>query len=94
MHLYTFIMEFKGGTYISQVKATSPQLACMKWANHLKVSEVHGLGQTGHLALIKEMQEEEPIKIQDAKGAWCISARIRGHLALVNLVRTACSDDD
>ena len=94
MNLYTFIMEFKGGTYISQVSATSPRLACVKWAKHLKAEEIFGLGQRGQLALIKEMQEEKPVRIHYTKGVWCVSALIRGQLALVNMVRTAPLEGD
>jgi hypothetical protein len=94
MHLYTFIMEFRGGTYISQINAASPHLACIEWAKRLQVQEVPGLGQSGQLGLIKEMQEEEPVQIQDAQSVWCVSARIHGPLALVNLVDTASLDGD
>ena len=45
MPFYTFIMEYAGGTYISQVKATSPQKATVKWAKQLNVSEIHKFGQ-------------------------------------------------
>lgn len=54
MPLYTFIMEYVGQTYISQVKAPSPKSACVKWAQSLDVSRVKGLGGKSRQFLILE----------------------------------------
>jgi hypothetical protein len=88
MALYTFIMEYAGGTYISQVKASFPKSACVKWAQELDHSQVKGLGLKGKESLIEQMREESPVALDGMLNAWCNSALVRGKLALINLVRT------
>ena len=63
MALYTFIMEYAGGTYLSQVKASSPKSACVKWAQRLDDSLVKGLGRKGKETLISQMKEELPVAV-------------------------------
>ncbi len=88
MPLYTFIMDYAGGTYVSQVIASSPNSACVKWAQGLDVSQVSGLGQKSKETLIEEMKTEVPTAIDGLFGSWCATARIRGELALINIVQT------
>ena len=88
MPLYTFIMEYAGGTYISQVKAPSPKSACVKWAQGLDVSQVSGFGGKSKELLIGHMRDESPVSINGVVNTWCASALIRGELALINFVQT------
>jgi hypothetical protein len=88
MSLYTFIMEYAGGTYISQAKASSPKLACVKWAQSLDVSQMSGLGGKSKESLIEQMKDESPTPIDGVLNTWCASALIRGDLVLVNFVLT------
>ncbi len=88
MSLYTFIMEYAGGTYISQVKALSPKSACVKWAQNLDVSQVSGLGGKSKASLIDRMKDESPTPIDGVLNTWCAGALIRGELALINFVLT------
>ena len=88
MPFYTFIMEYAGGTHISQVSAASPKSACVKWAQGLDVSQVSGLGQKSKESLIREMEADAPLTIDGLSNAWCVTALIRGELALVSIVRT------
>ena len=88
MPFYTFIMDYAGGTYISQVKAPSEKSACLKWAKNLEVSQIQGLGLKGQEFLIQQMKEEGPGPLDGTLNAWCTSAIIRGKFALINLVQT------
>jgi len=88
MPFYTFIMEYAGGTYISQVSALSEKSACVKWAERLNVSEVQGLGLRGKESLIQQMKDESPVPLTGTVNAWCTGALIRGKSALINLVQT------
>ena len=88
MPFYTFIMDFGGGTYISQVKAPSAKSACVKWAQKLEVSQVHGLGLKGQESLIQQMKDESPGPLDGTLNAWCTNLIIRGKFALINLVQT------
>jgi len=88
MSFYTFIMEYAGGTYISQVNAPSQKSACVKWAQKIKVSEIQGLGPRGKVSLIQQMKDESPVALTGTVNAWCTGAFIRGKYALINLVQT------
>ncbi len=88
MSLYTFIMEYAGGTYVSQVTAPSPKSACVKWAQGLDVSQVSGVGLKSKEILIEEMRAEAPVALDGLSNSWCATARIRGELALINIVQT------
>ena len=43
--LYTFIMYYLGGTYISQVTVASEEKAIRIWIRNLKISEIKGFGE-------------------------------------------------
>lgn len=88
MHLYTFIMEFAGGTYISQVNASSPKSACVRWAQELNVREIEGLGGKSQEMLVVEMKDVDPIPLNGVSNVWCVRAYIRGKFPLINFVQT------
>jgi hypothetical protein len=87
MPFYTFILEYAGGTYVSQVTAATPKSACVKWARGLDVSQVSGVGQKSKEFLIEEMKAEAPVALDGLENSWCATALIRGELALINIVR-------
>jgi hypothetical protein len=87
-------MEYAGGSYVSQVKASTPKSACVKWAKALDVGKVVGLGQSSKLALVKEMNEEVPIAIQNTLSVWCVTALLRGKLALITFIQTEKPKDE
>jgi hypothetical protein len=88
MPLYTFIMEYAGGTYVSQVTASSPKSASVKWAQRLDVSQVSGLGQKSKESLIEEMKADVPLTLTGLSNSWCATALIRGEFVLINIVQT------
>jgi len=79
MSKFTIILEFAGGTYIRQIKATSPQGALKKIA----------IGNHGKAALFRALSEDKPVEIEGIDNCWCCSTVYRGRLALVNMVKTA-----
>jgi hypothetical protein len=88
MPFYTVIMEYAGGTYISQVNTPSEKSACVKWAQKLNASEIRRLGLRGKESLIQQMKDESPVPLTGTVNAWCTGALIRGKSALINLVQT------
>jgi hypothetical protein len=81
-------MEYAGGTHVSQVNASSPKSACVKWARDMDVSQVEGLGLKSKQSLIDQMESESPVALEGMSNAWCATAFMRGELALINFVRT------
>lgn len=80
-------MDFQGGTYISQVNASSPKSACVKWAENLETAKIQGLGLKGKGFLIEEMKEP-PVALKGVLNTWCTSTLIFGKGAYINLVQT------
>ena len=88
MATFTIILDFKGGTYISQVKARNPQQACLKWAAQIKPVEIADLGAIGKTQLQESLVEDTPVLLSGLTNVWCCSARTRNSLALINIVKT------
>lgn len=88
MSFYTFVMDYAGGTHVSQVDASSEKAACRKWAENLEVSEIYEFGAKSREILINKMESEEIVPLDGLKNVWCISASIRGRLALTTFIKT------
>ena len=92
MPLYTFVLDFDGGTYIAQIEAPSFQAAPAIWANTLSPGVIHGMREASIRELRKELAEKEPDLLDGLTHAWCTTALVRGRLALINFVQT-CGQD-
>jgi hypothetical protein len=88
MPYYTLIMDYLGGTYISQASGASPELALLRAVKELDVSGVQGLGTKTKESLIRQLKEDAPTPLTGLQNVWCISAEVGGHLVLMNLVQT------
>lgn len=88
MALFTIVLDYRGGTYLNQIRATTPAKACQKWARDLDASAVYGLGKTGKAELIEELRFDRPRPFDELTNAWCLTAIARGQLALINVVKT------
>ena len=91
MPLYTFIMEYAGGTYISQIKAASPKAAVGRWARELPPDEIPDFGPASKARLLREVEAEVLAPVEGLSNVWCVAALIRGNLALINFVQTSGS---
>jgi hypothetical protein len=88
MGLFTVILEFDGGTYISQFQASSPADAAVKHADYLVgLKGMSTLSNRRRLA--DSLSLERPVAIEGVRKVWCCSTSVRGKLALVNIVATA-----
>jgi hypothetical protein len=88
MPLYTFFLEYKGGTYISQVHARSSPLATRAWARKFLEMKVPGLGARSKSDLVEKILGDAPTALDGLKNIWCSSALVRGHLALIHFTKT------
>ncbi len=88
MSLYTFILDFQGGTYISQLSSRSVNSAVKKWAKELDTDEIFGMGNSVKQEIINEVEKDVPIPLKGLKRTWCVSALTGKGLALVNVVET------
>jgi hypothetical protein len=88
MALFTFILEFDGGTYISQFRATSVRRAVSKYAQHLLSNEVVSTPDV-RKRLGDALSADAPVAIDGVRNVWCRSTSIGKKFALLNVVTTA-----
>lgn len=93
MPLYTFVMEYNGGTYVSQINSILLQRACIEWAKNLETSEIYSFGQRDKEMLIEQIRSKKPVLLKGMTNAWYVSALIRGNLASINVVQTETADN-
>jgi len=91
MPLFTVIFEYRGGTYIAQVKAKGPRQALTRWAKELSPKIVARLGARAKASLVRVLAERSdgltgPTALAGLPNVWCAGFPVPG--GLVNLVRT------
>lgn len=88
-NLYTFLLDYKGGTYIKQIKALTVEEAFDIWLEFLDYSLIKGFGNRSYIKICSLWKEQrELIPIKETKHVWCFADSIRGDLFLVNIVKT------
>ena len=88
MSLYTFILEYCGGTYIAQSKGRTLAKVCAKWSENLDESQIPGLGKKGKESLARQVLAEPPAQLEETENVWCSAASVHGKLALITIVKT------
>ena len=95
MALYTFIVDYNGGTYISQITAPNPKSAVRSWADNFPIEAVPGLGAKSKQELIRILQRDEEedginyVLIDGLTNTWCASHLVRGKLMSILFVETS-----
>jgi hypothetical protein len=85
--LYTFILEYRGGTYISQTNATTLVDAIRGWiAVHTEDSLATWDLSRHKLEFF--IEENPTVALADTTGVWCVTGTIDDHFALLNIVDT------
>ena len=88
MPLYTFFLEYRGGTYVSQVRARSSPLAIKAWVGKFMDLNVPRMGTRSKSDLAETILRDAPTALNGLKNTWCSSALVRGHLALIHFTQT------
>jgi hypothetical protein len=91
MALFTVILEYRRGTYITQVAAKGPRQALTRWAEDLSPKIVARLSARAKAALPRLAAERdgrlnEPTPIAGLPNVWCAGFPFPG--GLVNIIRT------
>jgi hypothetical protein len=88
MELFTFIMDFSGGTYVSQVRSESVKTALSAWAKQLNPKDIYGMGVKMISLLQKEIDQETPVPLTGLSNAWFASVLIHGRSVFIHIVAT------
>ena len=85
--LFTVVLEYADGTYISQVRATNRRAALHAWLWLISKEKIPGIGKLAIQTLQHALTEDE-VEVNGLKNVWCISCSLRRGLALINVVQT------
>jgi len=87
--LFTLVIDFDGGTYITQSEADcvdDAPLNCIKNWNITSISNV--LTEQDISSLLAQLKEEEFVPITGMQNVWCGCVSLHEHNLILNLVRT------
>jgi hypothetical protein len=89
MALYTMLLDYAGGTYVSQSDADNEREALFEWVRRLR-SERIADGISDEMAdAFQGATHSNLAALGGVVGVWCATATGREGLALVNVVATA-----
>jgi 23S rRNA A2030 N6-methylase RlmJ len=89
-HLFTLILDWRGGTYVSQVWAGSPEQATVLWAQQHLLRSVIELDPEDRSRLQRDLEsgERRPTRLADTDNVWCATTLLDGDLACLHVVKT------
>ena len=90
--LFTFVMDFRGGTYFDQLTAGSIKQAVSKWADNLNVNEIEHFGKKSKQQILETLADQNTTEIitplEIAKNVWRFSFRFKTGFAVVHIIKT------
>ena len=91
MNLYTYIFEFRKGTYITQVQAENELKSVSKWLNTLEndIDEIYQLSGKSILEIKQKLIDEKPGLISKVQNVWSFAFTIKQGYGFVTIVKTA-----
>jgi len=89
MNLYTMVLDFHGGTYISQFDAETAIEAVKHWCDELKEEQLLGeVSSDVAEGVMIDAADNRLVEVEGLHGAWCAAATVAGGLALLNVIIT------
>lgn len=85
---FTIVLDFLGGTYLYQVRASNPSAAIAEWLRTIDSTMIEGLNRERHNLLAKVLADSEPTLVAGLISVWCVSADLDDELALFNVIQT------
>ncbi|MES2827071.1 MAG: hypothetical protein V4687_02910 [Bacteroidota bacterium] len=94
MKQYTFIFEFNGGTYVSQVVSNNVADSVSKWAESIDDEDMTGMTAALRQQLNLQVANEDPVLLDGMNNVWCLCFTIGGKASLLNIVGSDFSNND
>ena len=91
--LFTLILDWRGGTYVSQVWASSPQQATVLWAQQDLLQPAIELDREHRSRLERDLESGDgrPVRLADTDNVWCVTTLLDNDLASLHVVKTQAS---
>jgi hypothetical protein len=83
------MLDYKGGTYISQVTAQSPEAAIEEWVAAANERDLSNWALTR--VEMTQLFENRPIPIENCLNVWCVSDLTSRGMMLLNIVATVAT---
>jgi hypothetical protein len=87
--MYTFVLEFRGGTYVQQIYGDTLTVALAAYANELRTG-VAGPPfplQTAR-SVAREISDCAPVPLKGLKSVWCNSGSVGSDYVLLTIIDT------
>jgi len=95
MNTFSFVMEYKGGTYVSQMVSNSNDMhqVCKDWAETLDTKGIGHMGKKIKKLLVYQIQAEDnkPVLLVGLVNVWFIHLMIKGKGVYINIIPTVLS---
>lgn len=91
-HLFTFLCEIGGGTYIAQARASDVVSAACEWASSVRKEKwVDDLSGRVADVVIRELGDPDsaPVPLTGLSGVWCMGGLIDDDQYFLNIVKSA-----
>ena len=85
---YTFIMDWNGGTYVSQFSGSDIDTLKLIWAESI-ACEMLKIQQDDKNNFILDVKSDTVVPLDGMVNVWTISPNIKGKMATVNIVETS-----
>lgn len=89
--LYTFILEYKGGTYVSQVHADNLCKAAVIWIQALPVGEIDGLTVAKRQEMEREIvdfAQKDFVPLDSCHNVWCFDVLTGKDFGIITTIAT------
>jgi hypothetical protein len=88
-NLYTLVLDFHGGTYITQFDADTAVDAVAAWCRELQDEQLLGeVSSDVAEGIMVDAIENRLVEVEGLHGAWCAATTVGGQLALLNVIIT------
>ena len=85
--LFTFVLDYRGGTYISQVSGVSLASAMAKWASTRTERDLT-TWKVAHKQLAQLVEGDTPMALDGCQNVWCVSNSTEKGVMLLNVIAT------
>jgi hypothetical protein len=90
MNLYTFILDYLGGTYISQIESNDEISAMNVWIDQLDVDLIQGFSNKDKNKIIENKFDDElPTLLNGLVNTWHFLIKTKKGNGYVNFVKTS-----
>lgn len=88
MPTFTFVIDYDGGTYISQSGGASPKAALRAWLRSFDFSVIPRLSTRAVQTLRREVCADTPTPVDSVRSVWCIGAALPRRYFMIHIIKT------